>query len=280
MKRILFLAISIGFFLGDWLGRLIRLSMGKRMPATAVVLYYHSIPKEKRSAFARQMDELIRWSKPMPADVRRSLPSGARYVAVTFDDGYQNNIDNALPELTQRDIPATFFVVTGALGGTPNWRSYSADLARYEPIMTAEQLGKLPSGLVQIGSHTRTHPMLTQLSEEEARRELSESRRRLSEITNSEVKLFCFPYGAFDDNLITWCREEGYDRVFTTLPHMAFSEADEFVVGRVMSDPDDWPLEFRLKLFGAYRWLPFASSFKRRVLSKMRLEMASREFSR
>jgi peptidoglycan/xylan/chitin deacetylase (PgdA/CDA1 family) len=270
MKRLLFLVISSGIFLGDCFARLIRWSIGKGIPATAVVLYYHSIPKDKRLAFAKQMDELVRCSRPIPADIRRSLLSGARYAAVTFDDGYQDNIDNALPELTQRKIPATFFVVTEALGSTPSWTRCSADPARQEPIMTAEQIEKLPSDLVQIGSHTRTHRMLTQLSEEEARRELSESRRRLSEITHSDVKLFCFPYGAFDDNLLTWCREVGYERVFTTLPHMALSGTDDFAVGRVMSDPDDWWLEFRLKLFGAYRWLPFAFSFKRKILSTIR----------
>ena len=277
MKRLLFLVISSGVFLTDWFARLMRRSMGKRIPATAVVLCYHSIPKEKRLAFAKQMDELIRRSRPMPADMRSSLLAGARYAAVTFDDGYQDNIDNALPELAQRKIPATFFVVTEALGSTPNWPSRSADQARLEPIMTAEQIEKLPSDLVQIGSHTRTHRNLTQLSEQEARRELSESRRQLSEITHSDVKLFCFPYGAFDDNLLTWCREVGYERVFTTLPHMALSGNDDFAVGRVMSDPDDWRLEFRLKLFGAYRWLPFAFSFKRRVLSTIRPVIASGE---
>jgi peptidoglycan/xylan/chitin deacetylase (PgdA/CDA1 family) len=280
MKRVLFLAISLGFFLGDWLGRLIRLVMGMKMPATAVVLYYHSIPKEKRSAFARQMDELVRWSKPIAADIRGSLRGGSRYVAVTFDDGLQNNIDNALPELIQRGIPATFFVVTGALGGTPNWRKYRGDSNEHEPIMTAEQVEQLPSDLIEIGSHTRTHPMLTQLSEEEARFEISESRWRLREITHSEVKLFCFPYGDFNDNLIAWCREEGYERVFTSLPYLAFTGSDEFVVGRIVAEPDDWPLEFRLKLFGAYRWLQFASSLKKRVLSRMTLRLPIKEFSR
>jgi hypothetical protein len=63
------------------------------------------------------------------------------------------------------------------------------------------------------------------------------------------------------------CREAGYERIFTTLPVFAFAEPGEFVVGRVRVDPTDWPLEFRLKLAGAYRWLPAAFAFKRLIVS-------------
>jgi peptidoglycan/xylan/chitin deacetylase (PgdA/CDA1 family) len=268
LRRALFLSVSTGFFLADRLGRLVCSILGKRTPATAVVLYYHSIPKDKRAAFARQMDELVRIGKPLPADFRLALAPGEHFVAVTFDDGYQNNIENAVPELVQRGIPATLFVVTGALGGTPTWQRHAEALDYREPIMSADAIGQLPLDLIRVGSHTRTHRMLTALPEDEARRELSESRRTLSEITRSDVRLFCFPYGAFDERLIAWCREAGYERVFTTMPHLAFTKTDEFVVGRVIAEPADWPLEFRLKLLGAYRWLPFAFSMKRRILQR------------
>lgn len=277
MKRIVIVAISLGFFLVQWLRRLICLQVGKRMPATGVVLYYHSIPKEKRSAFAKQMDELIRWSKPVCADVKMPLPPGARYVSVTFDDGYQSIVENALPELAQRRIPTTLFVITEALGLTSRWVSYPPpSRVLNEPIMTEGQLTKLPSDLVQIGSHTLTHPMLTRLDEAEARNELSRSRTRLEEIIKRKVQLFSFPYGAFNDNLIAWCREAGYGRIFTTLSFSAFSKPDEFVMGRVNADPNDWLLEFRLKIFGAYQWLPRAIAMKRRVKAKLKVGIRER----
>ena len=269
VKRVVIVAVSLGVFLADGLRRAIVSLLGKRMPATKVVLYYHSVPKEKRAAFARQMDKLALWSEPWRADAPVPERPGTRYVSVTFDDGYQNIVDNALPELAQRGIPATVFIVSGALGITPNWEDYSggSDLAMHEGIMTAEQLLALPSDLIQIGSHSRTHPMLARLPEKQARAELSTSRRMLEEIIGREVKLFSFPYGSFNTDVIAWCRDAGYERVFTTVPVQAFSESDAFVMGRVTVDPDDSPLEFRLKVHGGYRWLPMASTVKRTLIS-------------
>src|SRR5207245_1160814 len=80
-------------------------------------------------------------------------------------------------------------------------------------------------------------------------------------------KLFSFPHGSFNAKLVEWCREAGYERVFTILPTLAFSDPREFVTGRVSVEPTDWPLEFRLKLLGAYRWLPFGFGLKRKILS-------------
>ena len=242
--------------------------LGKAVPPTWVVLYYHSIPKEKRSGFARQMDGLLRRSTPLRADARLSGSAVGRYASVTFDDAYQNVLENALPELAARRIPATLFIVSGCLGRTPNWKDYSpsGDPAMNEPLLTEDQLKKMPADLVQIGSHTRTHPMLQQLSEQEARNELSQSRARLREILQTDVKLFSFPYGGFNEDLIDWCRDAGYEKVFTTIPRPVAVRGNEFAVGRVTVDPDDGPLEFSLKLSGAYRWRPYAATLKRKCL--------------
>ena len=112
-----------------------------------------------------------------------------------------------------------------------------------------------------------THPALPALNENDAKRELSESRAKLEKMLDREIRLFSFPYGAFNAKLIEWCREAGYERVFTIAPTLAFLDPREFVTGRMSVEPTDWPLEFRLKLMGAYRWLPVAFSLKRRVLS-------------
>jgi peptidoglycan/xylan/chitin deacetylase (PgdA/CDA1 family) len=238
------------------------------VPATWVVLYYHSIPREKRSGFAAQMDELSRHSTPLRADAQLSGSPVGRYVSVTFDDAYQNVLENAIPELAKRKIPATLFMVSDGLGRNPSWEDYSAsgDPAMNEPLLTEEQLRTMPRDLVQIGSHTRTHPLLPQLSEQEARNELSQSRARLQEILQRDVTLFSFPYGAFNADLIKWCRDAGYEKVFTTAPRLASARGNDFAIGRVTVDPDDSPLEFSLKLSGAYRWWPYAVALKKKFM--------------
>jgi peptidoglycan/xylan/chitin deacetylase (PgdA/CDA1 family) len=109
---------------------------------------------------------------------------------------------------------------------------------------------------------------MTALSEQDALRELRESREKLQAITGHEVGSFCFPYGAYSEELIPLCREAGYQRVFTCMP--ALADPSQFVLGRVRVDPTDLPLEFHLKLMGAYRWLPMAIGWKRRVLTALR----------
>ncbi len=80
-----------------------------------------------------------------------------------------------------------------------------------------------------------------------------------------EFTLFAFPYGAFNERLINICKEAGYKRIFTTLPYPAELGPGEFVSGRVTVDPTDWPIEFYLKLSGAYRWLPIAFATKKKL---------------
>jgi peptidoglycan/xylan/chitin deacetylase (PgdA/CDA1 family) len=256
VKRIALIGISLVVFVIDSLRRVMLFLTGRERPATAVVLAYHAIPSEQRAGFARQMDFLVRHSKPCRSDDFVFPANGARYTSVTFDDGYQNIVDNALPELARRNIPATIFMVSGALGKTPDWQDYadSSDPDLQDPIMSRENLQALPFDLIEIGSHTMTHPKLSELPEAQVRAELSGSRARLKEITGQEVGLFSFPYGAATPELVGWCREEGYQHVYITHPSPALSEFKDLVVSRVKVHPDDWPLEFRLKLYGTYRW--------------------------
>jgi peptidoglycan/xylan/chitin deacetylase (PgdA/CDA1 family) len=253
-KRIVIIAVSLGVFTVDWFRNSIRLLTGKKAPRVPAVLAYHSVSKQNRAAFARQMDILARCTKLWDAPVAH-LANGRR-TFVTFDDGFQSTVDNALPELAQRGLPATIFVVAGALGTTPGWTDYSdgSDPAMSEPIITREQLRALPSDLIEVGSHSVTHPMFSMLSERQARTELVASRQALEEITGREVKLFSFPYGSANADLVSWCREAGYEHVFITYPRAVFSEFNGLVVARVRVDPEDWLLEFHLKVRGAYRW--------------------------
>jgi peptidoglycan/xylan/chitin deacetylase (PgdA/CDA1 family) len=266
LRRVISLVIGTAFYAVSSLWRRILVLCGKQPAATCVVIYYHAIKDEERQAFAHQMDTVRRLTTPIAIDPVMPLQAGKRYSAVTFDDGFENAIRNAIPELVKRDIPAAVFVTADLLGECAKWWPEPAR-ERHELLATAERLRELPPGLICIGSHTLTHPRLPTLTEIDARRELSQSRMKLEELLNRRVTTFSFPFGAFNQALIDWCRDAGYERVFTTLPQMAFSTPTEFAVGRVSVEPSDWPLEFRLKLMGAYCWLPFAYSAKRVILS-------------
>ena len=266
LDRLLKLFVSLGFFSVSWLWNLILRLAGKKGWATCVVLYYHRVPSEHRARFARQMDMVLHLAKRGRPHSKSTLTPGSHYVVVTFDDGYESMVKNALPELKKRGIPATIFVITDALGQTPRWDSFGSGLGEDDKVMSAEQLRKLGLDGVIIGSHTMTHRVLPRLSEDEARREIAGSRAKLEEILGKRVKVFSFPYGAFNQKLVELCREAGYERVFTTSPVLAFRDPQEFITGRTWAEPTDWRLEFRLKLLGAYRWLPLAFALKRKIL--------------
>jgi peptidoglycan/xylan/chitin deacetylase (PgdA/CDA1 family) len=269
LKRLINLSGSIFVSVYDKIGDVLGQIFGRQPSESCVVLAYHSVLPKQRSKFAKQMDDLVRFARPVHANVSSLPAGGGRFAAVTFDDGLENIIENALPELRKRNIPATLFIVTGVLGKNPEWEYFGGDDPTQQRAMTADQLSQLPSDLVTIGSHTMTHPVLPAIDEEALKNELEGSRTKLMDMVKREVHLFSFPYGAFDSRAIEACRKAGYRRVFTALPVWAFSQPNEFVTGRVGATPDDWPLEYKLKLSGAYRWLPKAFTWKRKLLSML-----------
>lgn len=269
-KRLVNLAISLLVAAGDWLSNLGRRLLGGRRRGTCVVLAYHAVTPAQRASFARQLDTLVRHAEPVRADIPSLPEDGKRRAAITFDDGLQTFVDNALPELHKRQIPVALFIVTEVLGGMSTWAHHESGHDSEEAIMSEESLLHLPSDLVLIGSHTMTHPALPSLNEAALRRELVGSRAKLETMLNRQVRLASFPYGACNDKTLAVCREARYERVFTALPTLAVTEPDEFVTGRVRTEPTDWPIEFRLKLAGAYRWLPQAFALKRKMRAALR----------
>jgi peptidoglycan/xylan/chitin deacetylase (PgdA/CDA1 family) len=269
--RISKLLISMGCFAGDTIWRLFLKMIGKKPAARYVVLYYHDVPDAQRQMFARQMDMVLSLTVPLSTEDLPELIDGKHYSAITFDDGFENSLDNAVPELTIRNIPATFFVTVGFLNRKAEWWPTSAP-QREHKIASSERWQQLPANLIKIGSHTVTHPHLAMVSEQEARAELYNSRVALEEILKRNIVSFSFPYGEFTPNMVKWCQDAGYGQAYTTLPGSSALSVHEFLIGRTGVEPDEWPIEFRLKLMGSYRWLPFAISCKRKIVKKSIME--------
>jgi peptidoglycan/xylan/chitin deacetylase (PgdA/CDA1 family) len=260
VKRLIKVLVSTGYLLVRALYFHLRGKKRSRQPG-CIVLYYHKILSRERAAFAAQMDMLARWTTPIRLDRAGELNGSTRCSAVTFDDAFQNVVDNALPELEKRKIPATIFVPSGFLGKQAGWMDRAGETNR---VMSAEVMRSLPPDLITIGSHTVTHPKLPRLSSAEARAELAGSRDQLEQALGRPVTLLAFPYGRYSREIVQLCREAGYTRVFTGESAPAFRTPGEFVAGRVAVTPGDWPWEFKLKLRGAYAWVPAAMRWKRR----------------
>jgi peptidoglycan/xylan/chitin deacetylase (PgdA/CDA1 family) len=256
-SRILKLAISVTYFAmrSAWCwvsGR-----------GTGLVLYYHAVPEKYAERFEEQMKMLVTHAKAIPLDAIDDLPKSLHSVAITFDDALLSFAEHAVPVLQKLKIPATVFAVVDALGTTPSWgESYYTSEER---VMSDRQLRVLPT-LIQVGSHTLSHPHLPAMTEEVAKWEITESRHKLETLLQKPVPVLSFPYGEFNDSVVAQCRAAGYERVFSTNPALLRDGSSEFVVGRVAADPWDWTLEFRLKMLGGYCWQSYLRSLKLRLL--------------
>lgn len=134
--------------------------------------------------------------EPLREIVRR-LECGQKLngeLAITFDDGYRDNFENAAPVLEKLSLPATFFVVTNWIGTNvvPPW---DAAQGVSHPWMTWHQVRSLHHRGFDVGAHTRTHPDLGTLDGVEAEQEILGARRDLEWQLDASIDLFAYPFG-------------------------------------------------------------------------------------
>ncbi len=235
------------------------------LPGTFTTLLYHEVTTTHREKFNRQLVEIKRASTAVAVDFNNPLEQGNHFVAVCFDDSFLCISENALPELLRLKIPFTIFVPTAFMGTRQGWLKNRSHPDYHEVVSSADMIKTLDTELVLIGSHTHSHQHLTDLAETEIIKELDKSKQILESITCKKINLIAYPYGEYSDTIIRLSKESGYTRAFSVVPNLPFSDNSGFVSGRVDASPDDWPLEFWLKIRGAYQWLSLASLLKRKL---------------
>jgi peptidoglycan/xylan/chitin deacetylase (PgdA/CDA1 family) len=212
------------------------------------------------------MKALVRLARPVSAVRNRDLRPESYYVAVTFDDAFCSFAQNAWPVLRQLRIPVTIFVPAGYLGRRSTWVDYGGDNPVGEDVLDEKTLSSIArNDFVDVGSHTATHADLVKLSDEAVRQELITSRETLERILERRVESISFPYGSYGEREIRFSKEAGYRYQFSSFPAGGSPFLYEGLIGRVPVQPWDWPVEFRLKVLGAYRWLATASKLKRKL---------------
>lgn len=127
-------------------------------------------------------------------------------VGITFDDGYVNVLEAALPELKCRGFTASVFIISGRLGGTNDW-----DDGPSWPLLSASQVGELAAAGMEIGSHSTTHLRLAGLPASQLEAEVGGSRSSLGELVGAPVRGFAYPYGSMDAAARRAVRDAGYD---------------------------------------------------------------------
>ncbi|GGW36861.1 polysaccharide deacetylase [Streptomyces lucensis JCM 4490] len=136
----------------------------------------------------------------------RARGEGRGLVGLTFDDGYTDFLDNALPVLTRWKCTATLFVLPGRLGGDNAWDP----LGPRKPLLTADGVRRAAGAGMEIGSHGLTHVDLTRADDTLLKAETVESRALLEELTGVPAAGFCYPYGTVDRRVMDAVRDAGY----------------------------------------------------------------------
>jgi peptidoglycan/xylan/chitin deacetylase (PgdA/CDA1 family) len=150
---------------------------------------------------------------------RTTLPSNP--VIVTFDDGWIDGWQDALPVLQKYGMIATFFIPAQWIG--------SAD----EQIMNWAQVEALSQAGMEIGSHAMTHPYLNQLDLDQLTWELQESRSILQEHTGQPVDTFAYNFGIYDYNVLVQVQAAGYRAALTINDGLYVSANDLYEMPRL-----------------------------------------------
>ncbi|MBC7368185.1 MAG: polysaccharide deacetylase family protein [Undibacterium sp.] len=148
-------------------------------------------------------------------ETRPAVGNAARKFVITFDDGYVNVLRYAAPVLARHGFTAIQFIVAGGIGGSNAWDI--AEGERATPLMDAAQIGDWLAAGHEIGSHTVSHPRLTQIPAARQREEIFASKRRLEDRFGRPVRHFCYPYGDWNEAVRDLVSEAGYATACTHL---------------------------------------------------------------
>jgi len=173
-----------------------------------------------------------------------------KVAVVTFDDGYLDTLEAALPILRRHGFTATCYAVSN-FGKSFNY--WDADnLGVQKPLMSPAQLKQWVDAGMELGAHSRTHPFLTKCSEDELADEIGGSKQDLEQLIAAPVTQFCYPSGDYDDRVADAVRDAGYLAATTTRRGRAVAGADLFRLPRVLVAGHNPLYLFPVKLFTGY----------------------------
>ena len=298
--------------------------------ARLTILIFHRVLPEPDPLFpdepcVKRFDEIMAWVSqwfqflPLEEAVRRlqagNLPE--RAAAISFDDGYADNLIHAAPILQRYDLPATVFVATGFLDGGRIWNDTIIESVRNSAaseidatslglgvlaietteqkrlaldklltrikflspqersdavgfmkehcaaqlpndlMMTTEQVRALREVKISVGAHTVSHPILTRISDDEARKEIAENRERLESILGEPVSLFAYPNGKLGRDYaakhVEIVKKIGFQAAFTTNWGACGRQSDPFQLPR-FSPWDSSRFNYAMRLMRNFRY--------------------------
>ncbi len=228
----------------------------------AIFLCYHSVAQEgpryltvTPELFERQLAELRRRRLRFGGlgaleEIAAGSPSRPT-VFITFDDGFRDNCEIALPMLREHGLRAFVFILPPLVdrGSRLHWPEVASDSRRFATMRSVDwgMVGEMKEGGFEVGSHTLSHLHLPLLGGDELKQELSDSRRRIVEQLGS-CDTLAYPFGEWSGRVAASARECGYKFAFSLPAAHGQRLADRHSIPRVNVDYRDDGLRFSLKL--------------------------------
>jgi peptidoglycan/xylan/chitin deacetylase (PgdA/CDA1 family) len=219
-------------------------------------LYCHYVFDDQRERFEKLMMRLMQAGTFVNTDTAIEMVEGTReidkgYFHLSFDDGFLNVITNALPILQRLNVPSLIFVPTIMMDATyEQVREYCLTTTEYAGVIQMSTWDALKTAVAagwDVGSHTRAHARLSEISVDAARlrEEIEGSKYDIENRLGTECKYFAWPYGRMADvdrTVITAIRTAGYRAAFGAFRGtVAPSLTDEFSLPRHHFEVQ-WPL--------------------------------------
>jgi len=216
------------------------------------ILYYHNIGGENYKSFCKvdsfkyQMNFMFsRGYKGVGCD-NLLIEGGEKLFGITFDDGYEDNLLNALPILKSYNFKATCFIVPNMIGATNSW-----DKVQFK-LMDKIQIKEWLDEGMSIGSHSLNHYDLSRLSTESMSKEIADSKKILEDTFGISIDDFCYPYGKYNLKITKKVKYFGYKRGITTKRGLYKSSDNNYDIKRVPVNRNDSKFKFWLKTMTAY----------------------------
>ncbi|MBU2571546.1 MAG: polysaccharide deacetylase family protein [Gammaproteobacteria bacterium] len=178
--------------------------------------------------------------------LKHQSPLPEKAVAVTLDDGFEDNFTNALPILVKHRIPATVFLATGSIDGYNQWmtrRNFpSRKMLNWQQVTAMDQEG------IAFGAHTVTHCKLPELDKETVSYEISASKQQIEDRLGKPCRHFAYPYGLFTTDSRNAVENAGFSLACSTRSGFNTRHKDPFLLHRIEVYGNDacWKLKQKM----------------------------------
>jgi peptidoglycan/xylan/chitin deacetylase (PgdA/CDA1 family) len=219
------------------------------LPRRIPILLYHGVSANSTrrfsewvvhpAQFAEQMDQLVarHYTAITLEELTNSMAHGGatlppKPVVITFDDGFADFSEHALPVLEHRRLRCTLYVTTGYIGGTARWLAPQGEGSR--PMLSWEQISAAVSRGVECGAHSHSHPRLDELRPAVARDEIKRSKELLEDRLGIAVNSFAYPHGYWNPSVRRLVEEAGFSSSVAVRKALSSPRDDPFAMARIV----------------------------------------------